>query len=446
MPVPLRSVPPESLKGLKLYLPGGDDYSLYCAMGMEFGIGDRNRLLENEVDYVYVSIRDHQQYYRTIEEHLNTIITDHGLQKQKKAEIFYSTSIEIANQLLQYAPGADEIDRVENVSRAMVTMVIEDPDAFGRLFEVSNHDFYTATHMVNVSTYSVSLAQKLGTSDEATLRQIAMGALLHDIGKVFIPSDVLNTMEPLTEEQIKLMRTHVTRGYEHLLDVGNLSEEILNAVLQHHELLDGSGYPRGLLGDEISQIGRLVGIVDAFDAMTSVRPYRQKTFSVSETLKCLIEESGTKLDSEIMCVFCNMIEREIDNTDSVGQKCWEQADRDCDRHLSGRKHKRHYFRISAIVQEVYRSDGKLKLNASLKVIMHNISRSGVGFLSPVPISLDSNVNLSVANTDKTHISNHLAVIVRCQSHDNGWYTIGAQFHQPQSRETIDSIKMSLAIE
>ena len=150
LPVPLHCVPAESLAGLKIYLPGKGGYSLYSSVNLCFDSEDSRRLLESGVEFVYVSVKDHQAYYRTMENAIETIVADPDFQKEKKAEILYATSMELSNQLLAGPPGKEEVARTANLARATVQLIMNDKGAFGRLYEVFNHDFYTATHMVNV--------------------------------------------------------------------------------------------------------------------------------------------------------------------------------------------------------------------------------------------------------------------------------------------------------
>lgn len=448
LPVPLSSVPHESLAELEVYLFNNRSYQLYRSTELSFDRKDYRRLIDSGVEFVYVSVRDHQAYYRTIEKSLEKIVADRKVQLERKSEILYSTSIELASQILAEPPRKKIIDRTENIARVTVELIIQDNDAFNRLFEVSNHDFYTATHMVNVCTSVVSLANKMGLTNRQFLQQLGTGAMLHDIGKIFIPSEVLNTQVELSEEQNTLIRSHVERGCEHLAKVTDLPPEVMAIVAQHHERMDGSGYPRGLKGDQISIMGRLAGIVDTFDAMTSVRPYREHTHSVEEALHYLEEHAPDKYDFQIVNAFNKLIRSALgldNDNDCYPDKEYlglSVSDESETSNLSGRKYDRCYFRLQALLRRIKRVNGNLTLDSAEKIIVHNISRSGLGLLSSQALKPDQNICVSISKSGSKKPGNLIAVVVRCVDHADGWFTVGAQFHSIQSPDAISDIKNS----
>jgi putative nucleotidyltransferase with HDIG domain len=138
---------------------------------------------------------------------------------------------------------------------------------------VELRDKYTGGHTDRVTLYSLLLAEKLGVS-AAELRLVRIGTPLHDIGKIGIPDAILNKPGPLTREEFEIMKTHTVKGAEILETIPDL-HEVIPIVRSHHERWDGKGYPDGLPGDKINRLARIVAVADAFDAMTSDRPYRQ---------------------------------------------------------------------------------------------------------------------------------------------------------------------------
>ncbi len=442
LPIPLRCVPVETLANLEIYLQTQGKYSLYNAMDNHFGSGDLQRLLEAKIEYVYVSVKDHQNYYHTMENAIQSIVADSEIQQEKKAEILYATSLELTNQLLSVPPGKEDIKRAVNLSRATVQLIMKDEMAFGGLYDIFNHDFYTATHLVNVCGLTVSLAQKMGMGDIQILQQIGTGGLLHDIGKIFIPNDILNTTEPLSPPQFELVKTHVSRGCEHLEKVMNLTPEILAVIAQHHERMDGSGYPKGLRRDAISPMGRLAGIVDTFDAMTSVRPYRSHTFTIGESLQKIKDDTPAKYDGEIFHAFASMIEKavscnqddKIENPDAPKGISLSIVD------VSGPKYTQYYFRIPIIVKNLCRVGGKLTMGLERKLIAHKITCLSIGFLSDRPFRVEQNIYISNRRMESIGLSNLVAVVSNCTSHNDGWYTVEAQFLTPQLVENIEKLK------
>jgi HD-GYP domain-containing protein (c-di-GMP phosphodiesterase class II) len=143
------------------------------------------------------------------------------------------------------------------------------------LLSLLSHDYYTYTHVTNVGVYCLSLAKMLGISERPELISIAKGALLHDVGKRHIPAEILNKNGKLTEEEFRVVKLHPLTGFRELCRQPELTWAQLMMVYQHHEKLDGKGYPVGIGGDEIHFLGRLCAVADVYDALSSYRPYRR---------------------------------------------------------------------------------------------------------------------------------------------------------------------------
>lgn len=168
-------------------------------------------------------------------------------------------------------------------------------------------DEYSESHSRAVSIISERLAtmKKLNFSD---VSQVKTAGLLHDIGKTIIPSEILKKTGMLTENEFKIMQNHSEIGFR-ILNSSTELRTISNIVLNHHERWDGSGYPRGIKGEEIPIESRIITIADSFDAMTSNRPYR-KAFSVDVAKKEIIDKSGSQFDPSLVRIF-------IDNFDKI---------------------------------------------------------------------------------------------------------------------------------
>lgn len=175
---------------------------------------------------------------------------------------------------------------------------------------VDAKDSNTSEHSFRVSQYSLAIAKRLGYSEEKceNLRQMA---LLHDIGKIGIPDAILNKPGKLTDEEYEIMKTHVIRGGEILKDF-TMIDNVSVGALYHHEKYDGSGYCHGLKGEQIPLAARIIGIADAFDAMTANRVYRKQLdldFVIAELKRC----SGTQFDPKLVDILLALIdEGEID--------------------------------------------------------------------------------------------------------------------------------------
>lgn len=168
---------------------------------------------------------------------------------------------------------------------------------------IEARDPYTGGHVWRVSQFAKLLATKIGLPEEEVIK-ISIAAYLHDLGKVGIPDDILNKTGALTEAEYAVVKTHPSIGGK-LLGGHPLAEMVTSAANEHHERIDGMGYPNGLRGEQLSLIARIVSIADAFDAMTSTRPYR-KGMSVEQALQIIEKGAGTQFDAVLSDHMCEL--------------------------------------------------------------------------------------------------------------------------------------------
>ena len=171
------------------------------------------------------------------------------------------------------ASGSVEVAAVEPCLSSIVKSVARNRNALLLLANLKNLDDYMFRHSVNVAIFAVSFGQYLGLEEEE-LRLIGIAAMFHDYGKALLPAAILNAPRKLNASEMQIMRTHVERGYEKLRSSGKFPQEVLSAILQHHERHDGSGYPYKLAGDDIGLYGRILSICDVYDALASKRVYK----------------------------------------------------------------------------------------------------------------------------------------------------------------------------
>lgn len=171
-------------------------------------------------------------------------------------------------------------------------------------------DIYTRGHSERVAKYSVILGRDMKLSSYE-IEELRRGSLLHDIGKVGVRDEILNKVDRLTQEELAHIRTHPARGYEICKSLKSF-RNLLPIIRSHHERMDGKGHPDGLKGDQITTGARICSITDAFDAMTSNRPYR-KGISPLQAADIFERELGTgQWDKDILGVFINLIRRSYD--------------------------------------------------------------------------------------------------------------------------------------
>ena len=183
------------------------------------------------------------------------------------------------------------------------------PTVRALLVRLAHKDDYTAEHTRGVALRAVQVGEELGLAP-ARLRELAIGGLVHDVGKLSVPNEILQKPDALTEEEYEVIKRHAELGSELVRQLG-FSGQVARLVLDHHERLDGSGYPRGLGAPDLDIETRILAVCDVFDALLSKRVYRP-AWTLDKALELLSEESGTRFDSACVEALERVIGREQD--------------------------------------------------------------------------------------------------------------------------------------
>ena len=171
-------------------------------------------------------------------------------------------------------------------------------------------DEYTRGHCDRVGEISLKIGKKMGLS-ERQMDNLRFACILHDVGKIGINDRILNKPSALTKEEYEVIKKHPMIGYEIIKEVDFL-EEPANIMLQHHERIDGNGYPNGIKGEEIRLEAKILAVADTYDSISSERVYRKRVFTKEEIKEELIRSSDTQLDTEVVNVLLDILdEKEI---------------------------------------------------------------------------------------------------------------------------------------
>lgn len=179
--------------------------------------------------------------------------------------------------------------------------VTRNPGALISLARLKTADDYTYMHSVAVCAMMVALAKQLGLSEEET-RSAGIAGLMHDLGKASMPMDVLNKPGKLTDAEFAIIKTHPEEGYRLLQTGSGVDQMVLDVCLHHHEKIDGSGYPKGLKGDQISLFAKMGAVCDVYDAITSNRPYKSG-WDPAESLRKMAEWASGHFDGKVFQAF-----------------------------------------------------------------------------------------------------------------------------------------------
>lgn len=305
-PIDLDGLVLDTVLDFNLYLRAGHDhYVLFRSQQLEFTARHRVRLLDNGVHTLFIRGDERGQYTRYLEQHLDSLLASPEVPTPKKANLLYRVSRNVVQEAFAEPRSQTIVPRTRRLASETVDFVLKSDRAVGQLARIMSTDYYTYTHSINVCVFVVSLAHHAGVGRD-DVADLALGALLHDLGKSQVPKELLTRDGPLSEAEMAVMRGHVQAGERLLGSHGGLSPTAMIAVAQHHEKLDGSGYPRGLSGDALHLFGRITAIADVFDAMTTNRSYQPAMTGFDALYRMKTDLEG-KFDQDLLRKFIMML-------------------------------------------------------------------------------------------------------------------------------------------
>lgn len=284
--------------------------SPFLIQGFRIRTQDELRQLRALCNYVYVDvIRERttcdstgEQYERTryveqvsFEEAIGPAMSIHARARQVVDDILHAVRMGQAFSTAE----------AKAVLAACVDNMIGNPDAMLWLTLIKNKDEYTAEHSLNVALLAIALGRQVGL-DKTELNKLGLCGMLHDVGKVKVPDDILNKEGALSPEEFELMKRHTVFGKQILMQKRDLHAGVVDVAFGHHERLDGRGYPRGLNARQIPWFAKLVAVVDTYDAITSTRVYSQAR-STLDALRILENARGTHFDEELVIRFVQAV-------------------------------------------------------------------------------------------------------------------------------------------
>lgn len=307
LPISVNTLVPNECVSVDLYIQNSDGrVQLYRDADVPFGEKDLQRLLSADVRTLYIRQSAHEQYQEYLRENLTATISD---ESRSVSARFWMLN-EVVRDVLASTLRKGDIDEVVSQSRWLadhsVELLSRDDYSAADLIGVLKHDYQTFTHSANVSFLCVMLAKKLGIHDAAEIHEIAVGGLLHDLGKLEIPVRVLNKPGPLTDVEFDSIKKHPRWGFEKLCRRDDITFGQLMMVYQHHERVAGEGYPVGCPGREIHEWARLCAVVDVYEALTANRPYRAP-YGSRDVVEIMSRGSGMHFDEEMLTCWLTII-------------------------------------------------------------------------------------------------------------------------------------------
>ena len=198
-----------------------------------------------------------------------------------------------------------DFDATKAAIKECVKSILNNANAMLWLTKIKHQDSYTTEHSLRVGILSIAFGRFMGMK-AFQLEMLGLCGMLHDVGKVRIPPEILNKPGRLTDEEYEVMKLHAEKGKEVLQEMGGVDQLILDTANYHHERVDGKGYPESINAEFLHQYIRMVSVVDVYDAITSSRPYKEGA-PAFDALKILFAERGKHFDTELVEAFIRMI-------------------------------------------------------------------------------------------------------------------------------------------
>lgn len=310
IPISVATLLPTETVGLDLFQQEYESERLVLYRGAQYPLtmDDLDRLRGRDVHHLYIKKESraiYQKYLRAIATSTNS--------KSIPLAARAGALTEVVRDVLNAAFSRDSLDKTVNAAEKLgllaADIITNDKFAASDLFRVLHHDYATFTHSANVAFYCGILAGELGYNKEE-ITKITTGGLLHDLGKLEIEEEILCKPGRLDEAEFRRIRMHPLLGFRKLAHRSDLSEGQLMMAYQHHERLDGKGYPVGCVESDIHPWAKLCAVVDVFEALTSQRPYRTP-MPRSKALMLQQRDSGTAFDPEILACWKSIIHQNL---------------------------------------------------------------------------------------------------------------------------------------
>ncbi len=272
-----------------------------------------DRLSANGIEFVFIQPRREEEkkitdlYEGRSDELINVLAQEApkhqlNLKEFNHATDVYTQSVTMVGSVLSDIRSGKSFNNsaIRSISDSIAKVTVRNRGVLASVTKLQKHDDYTFHHSMNVSVFAASLAAHLGMK-ENEIERVANAGLVHDIGKMLIPQEILNKPGKLTDSEFIIMKQHVQRGYDFLLKQG-MRPEMLKLVLEHHERHDGSGYPNGLSDEQISIDGKIGAVVDIYDAITSDRVYN-KGMAATSALKLMFSWTDSHINKSVFEFF-----------------------------------------------------------------------------------------------------------------------------------------------
>ena len=300
IPISLATLASSSAVGLDLYIKSVQTEEFKLFRGADYPMSERDlqRLRARGIKQLYIQRSAREQYQAYLRQVASTSADGQTATYTVRLAAVNEVVRDVLESDFKRADNDRMVDSAMELGSITADLITHDQFAAADMLRVLHHDYATFTHSANVAFYSGMLADAIGL-DAQEVQLIVAGGLLHDLGKLEIDERILCKPGRLDDEEFRIIRSHPTIGFRKLARREDLVAGQLMMVYQHHERLDGKGYPTGCEADEIHLWAKICAVVDVFEALTSHRPYRSPMPRL-RALEILERDRGTAFDPEIL--------------------------------------------------------------------------------------------------------------------------------------------------
>lgn len=288
-----------------LFLPNETKSAMSLFLQSDTAVDGNAKVKLREIEMLYVSEEEESLYQAYIDRQIQTIAQNTNISTEQKAQIVYEKAAEVIDTMFKNPESLENVKSVQPIVSSFIDIILHDNRAVESLMHITAHDYYTHTHSINVSIYTLSLGSFLGVSGK-DLEVLGMAAVLHDLGKSKVDYEIINKNGKLSDDEFNQMKKHPAIGHEIALKLGISDERILTGIRHHHEKIEGGGYPDNLQGDQITQFARIIGVCDVFDALSTKRSYKDPMSSF-ESLRLMKQQMVGHLDMKMVDAFIKML-------------------------------------------------------------------------------------------------------------------------------------------
>lgn len=293
MKIRLNSLPPHTPVPFDLFVSIGGRYVHYLRSGDTLKAEKISNFEKKAPESFYIQSANRALYQKFVRDGL----LSEKLDTKQKATILRESTMVLVEELFERPDIETALSDARQVVEDFVSFMDSDASAMANLIGLSSHDFYTYNHSLDVSIYSLGLGHAVGFKDKE-LHELGLGGLFHDIGKRYIPLDIICKNGPLTDIEWSLMQKHPQYGLV-ILDEHKSSDNIKACAFEHHESMMGNGYPQQLAAHEIHPMARVVAVADTYDALTTKRSYNDP-LKPTDAIELMSTKLGGKYDPEVM--------------------------------------------------------------------------------------------------------------------------------------------------